>query len=112
VPALPDDVLATGSSDLWGHVLRRQGMPLALLSTYPADTAALRRRIERRIEWPTEQATHRPPVRAVRKGEIAAKSQRPLNGPDTGARTLVMCAICRGHRRSAGPPRWRSPVPR
>jgi putative transcriptional regulator len=40
VPALPDDVLATGSSDLWGHVLRRQGMPLALLSTYPADTAA------------------------------------------------------------------------
>jgi putative transcriptional regulator len=40
VPALPDDVLASGSGDLWGRVLRRQGMPLALLSTFPADVAA------------------------------------------------------------------------
>lgn len=39
VPALPDDVLDTGTGDLWGRVLRRQGMPLALLSTYPADVA-------------------------------------------------------------------------
>jgi putative transcriptional regulator len=39
VPALPDDVLATGTGDLWGRVLRRQGMPLALLSTYPADVS-------------------------------------------------------------------------
>jgi len=39
VPALPDDVLATGTGDLWGRVLRRQGMPLALLATYPADVA-------------------------------------------------------------------------
>jgi putative transcriptional regulator len=39
VPALPDDVLAPPTGDLWGRVLRRQGMPLALLSTYPADVA-------------------------------------------------------------------------
>jgi putative transcriptional regulator len=39
VPALPDDVLAVASGDLWGRVLRRQGMPLALLSTFPADVA-------------------------------------------------------------------------
>ncbi|HEY1972289.1 MAG TPA: YqgE/AlgH family protein [Pseudonocardia sp.] len=39
VPALPDDVVASGTGDLWGRVLRRQGMPLALLSTYPADVA-------------------------------------------------------------------------
>lgn len=37
VPALPDDVLAPPGTDLWGHALRRQGMPLALLATYPAD---------------------------------------------------------------------------
>jgi len=38
VPALPDDdVLAPPDTDLWGHILRRQGMPLALLATYPAD---------------------------------------------------------------------------
>lgn len=37
VPALPDDVLAPAEVDLWGRVLRRQGMPLALLATYPAD---------------------------------------------------------------------------
>nr|WP_028938562.1 YqgE/AlgH family protein [Pseudonocardia spinosispora] len=39
VPALPDDVLVTATGDLWGRVLRRQGMPLALLSTFPADVA-------------------------------------------------------------------------
>jgi putative transcriptional regulator len=37
VPAIPDDVLARHDSRLWGHVLRRQGMPLALLATYPLD---------------------------------------------------------------------------
>ncbi len=37
VPALPDDVLAAQETGLWEHVLRRQGMPLALLATYPAD---------------------------------------------------------------------------
>jgi putative transcriptional regulator len=37
VPALPDDVLAGPDTDLWGRVLRRQGMPLALLATCPAD---------------------------------------------------------------------------
>ncbi|MBV9161306.1 MAG: YqgE/AlgH family protein [Pseudonocardiales bacterium] len=37
VPALPDDVLAGPDTDLWGRILRRQGMPLALLATYPAD---------------------------------------------------------------------------
>jgi putative transcriptional regulator len=36
VPALPDDVIS-GHDALWGHVLRRQGMPLSLLATYPAD---------------------------------------------------------------------------
>jgi putative transcriptional regulator len=37
VPALPDDVLAPPDTDLWARILRRQGMPLALLATYPAD---------------------------------------------------------------------------
>jgi putative transcriptional regulator len=37
VPALPDDVLAPADTDLWSRTLRRQGMPLALLATYPAD---------------------------------------------------------------------------
>jgi len=37
VPAIPDDVLARHDSRLWGHVLRRQGMPLSLLATYPLD---------------------------------------------------------------------------
>lgn len=37
VPALPDDVLAPAGVDLWGRVLRRQGMPLAMLATYPTD---------------------------------------------------------------------------
>ena len=37
VPALPDDVLAPPGTDLWGRALRRQGMPLALLATYPLD---------------------------------------------------------------------------
>jgi putative transcriptional regulator len=37
VPALPDDVLAPPGTDLWARILRRQGMPLALLATYPAD---------------------------------------------------------------------------
>ncbi|MGH4016244.1 MAG: YqgE/AlgH family protein [Pseudonocardiaceae bacterium] len=37
VPALPDDVLAPSGIDLWSRTLRRQGMPLALLATYPAD---------------------------------------------------------------------------
>jgi putative transcriptional regulator len=36
-PGLPDDVLTPSGVDLWGRVLRRQGMPLALLATHPAD---------------------------------------------------------------------------
>ena len=38
VPALPDDVLTGRGPDLWSRVLRRQGAPLALLSTFPLDT--------------------------------------------------------------------------
>lgn len=37
VPALPDDVMVPTGVDLWGRVLRRQGMPLALLATHPVD---------------------------------------------------------------------------
>lgn len=37
VPALPDDVTAGHDSDLWGRVLRRQGMPISLLATFPVD---------------------------------------------------------------------------
>ncbi|MBW4719444.1 YqgE/AlgH family protein [Saccharothrix obliqua] len=37
VPGLPDDVLAPPNTDLWGRVLRRQGMPTALLATFPLD---------------------------------------------------------------------------
>lgn len=37
VPALPDDIVAGHDADLWGRVLRRQGMPIALLATFPAD---------------------------------------------------------------------------
>lgn len=39
VPALPEDVLAPPGVDLWGRMLRRQGLPLALLATYPSDPA-------------------------------------------------------------------------
>jgi putative transcriptional regulator len=37
VPALPDDVLTGQGPNLWSRVLRRQGVPLALLSTFPRD---------------------------------------------------------------------------
>lgn len=37
VPALPNDVLAAPGTDLWGHVLRRQGLPTALLATHPGE---------------------------------------------------------------------------
>ena len=37
VPALPDDVLAPPGYDLWGGVLRRQGVPLALLATHVSE---------------------------------------------------------------------------
>ncbi|GAA2543009.1 YqgE/AlgH family protein [Pseudonocardia hydrocarbonoxydans] len=37
VPALPDDVVAGQGPQLWSRVLRRQGMPVALLATFPAD---------------------------------------------------------------------------
>jgi putative transcriptional regulator len=37
VPALPSDVLTPPKVDLWGAVLRRQGMPQALLATHPGD---------------------------------------------------------------------------
>ncbi|UIZ92139.1 YqgE/AlgH family protein [Corynebacterium sp. CNCTC7651] len=36
-PALPSDVIAPGSADLWGDVMRRQAMPLPLFATFPAD---------------------------------------------------------------------------
>jgi putative transcriptional regulator len=35
--ALPDDVMVPPGVDLWGRVLRRQGLPLALLATHPMD---------------------------------------------------------------------------
>lgn len=37
VPALPDDIVAGHDADLWGRVLRRQGVPIALLATFPVD---------------------------------------------------------------------------
>jgi len=37
VPGLPDDVITDRHADLWGRVLRRQGTPLALLATFPAE---------------------------------------------------------------------------
>lgn len=37
VPALPSDVLDPPGRDLWGRVLRRQGVPTALLATHPGD---------------------------------------------------------------------------
>lgn len=37
MPALPDDVVVPPGVDLWGRVLRRQGLPLALLATHPVD---------------------------------------------------------------------------
>ncbi|MEU6699966.1 YqgE/AlgH family protein [Pseudonocardia sp. NPDC046786] len=39
VPGLPDDLLTTSHDRLWERVLRRQGIPLALLATFPADPA-------------------------------------------------------------------------
>lgn len=35
--SLPDDILTPPGVDLWGRVLRRQGMPMALLATHPSD---------------------------------------------------------------------------
>lgn len=37
LPALPGDVLFPEGVDLWSEVLRRQGVPLALLATHPGD---------------------------------------------------------------------------
>lgn len=37
-PALPHDIMNPPNADLWGRVLRRQGMPTALLATHPIDT--------------------------------------------------------------------------
>ncbi|WP_127784513.1 YqgE/AlgH family protein [Rhodococcus sp. X156] len=37
VPALPSDVVVPGRVDLWGRVLRRQPMPMALLATHPIE---------------------------------------------------------------------------
>lgn len=37
VPALPSDVFAAPGTDLWARVLRRQGVPTALLATHPGD---------------------------------------------------------------------------
>lgn len=36
-PALPYDVTAPGSADLWGDVMRRQAMPLPLFATFPTN---------------------------------------------------------------------------
>ncbi|AEX70989.1 YqgE/AlgH family protein [Corynebacterium diphtheriae] len=36
-PALPSDVTAPGSVDVWGDVMRRQPMPLPLYSTFPVN---------------------------------------------------------------------------
>lgn len=38
-PALSSDVIAAGSVDVWGDVMRRQPMPLPLYSTYPMDVS-------------------------------------------------------------------------
>ena len=35
-PALPSDVIAPATADLWGEVMRRQVMPLPLFATFPA----------------------------------------------------------------------------
>lgn len=37
MPSLPADVLAPARADLWGRVLRRQSVPLAMLATHPID---------------------------------------------------------------------------
>ncbi|HKS51298.1 MAG TPA: YqgE/AlgH family protein [Pseudonocardiaceae bacterium] len=37
VPALAEDVLAPPGTDLWSRILRRQGLPLALLASFPLD---------------------------------------------------------------------------
>lgn len=37
VPGLPDDVIAAPGDDLWARVLRRQGLPTALLATHPGE---------------------------------------------------------------------------
>ncbi len=37
--SLHTDVLVPGSVDLWGKVLRRQGLPTALLATHPVDVS-------------------------------------------------------------------------
>ena len=37
--ALPSDVLSGARADLWGDVLRRQPMPLALLASHPIDVS-------------------------------------------------------------------------
>ena len=34
----PEDLMAPAGVDLWGKVLRRQGMPWAMLATHPIDT--------------------------------------------------------------------------
>jgi putative transcriptional regulator len=39
VPALAEDVLAPPGTDLWSRILRRQGLPLALLASFPLDPA-------------------------------------------------------------------------
>ncbi|AEF42998.1 YqgE/AlgH family protein [Hoyosella subflava] len=37
MPSLPADVLAPARADLWGRVLRRQSVPLAMLATHPIE---------------------------------------------------------------------------
>lgn len=38
-PALPSDLVAPARVDLWGEVMRRQQLPLPLLSTFPVNPA-------------------------------------------------------------------------
>lgn len=37
LPAVPADVFAGPDVDLWAQVIRRQGLPVALLATYPVE---------------------------------------------------------------------------
>ena len=77
VPALPDDVLAPADQDLWGRVLRRQGMPLALLATYPGD---VRHQLSpsRRLAMPRAAAALAAPAA---RGQLGRGLRQRLGGP-------------------------------
>ena len=71
VPALPDDVWTGHGGDLWGRVLRRQGMPLSLLATFPTDV--------RPTDVPSPVAAGRR-ARGVARGPGEARVE-PAGGP-------------------------------